>query len=144
MKKSTKIILFILFTLVLSFLFVSFTNSVKADSLADQINAQNQAFAGDDGAGFGESTSLRGIIINIIEILLALIATISVVMFIYAGFLYFTSQGEEAKIASAKKTIFYAVIGSAIILMSYSISWFISYIFLSANPAETGGGVFDF
>jgi hypothetical protein len=45
MKKSTKIILFILFTLVLSFLFVSFTNSVKADSLADQITAQNQGQA---------------------------------------------------------------------------------------------------
>lgn len=145
MKKSLKIFLFIVFILILFFLFFKFSVSAQtASSLSDQINAQNQAFAGEKGAGFGESVNLKRMVVNIIEILLSLIATISVGMFFYAGFLYFTSQGEESKVEQAKKTIFYGVIGSALILMAYSISWFISYVFLEANPADTGKGVWDF
>jgi hypothetical protein len=142
MKKSLKIILFIIFFFFLFFLLFSFASSQS--SLVDQINKQNEAFAGQSGAGFGETANLKRIVINIIDILLSVVATISVAMFVYAGFLYFTSQGEEGKMETAKKTIFYAVIGSLIIFMAYSLSWFISYVFLKSNPAETGEGVFDF
>lgn len=141
MKKNIKIILFLIIVLILFFFLYNFAIS---QTLADQINSQNQAFAGESGANLEGTVNLRRIVINVIDILLSLVATISVVMFIYAGFLYFTSQGEESKMETAKKTIFYAVIGSAIVLMAYSLSWFISYVFLKANPAETGGGVFDF
>ncbi|MBX4200791.1 pilin [Candidatus Parcubacteria bacterium] len=45
-----------------------------------------------------------------------LIATISVLIFIYAGFLYLTSAGDPAKISHANKAVIYAFIGIAISL----------------------------
>lgn len=65
-----------------------------------------------DGAG---QVSLQNyiwvIVLNVIEIVLQLIAYITVAMVIYAGFLFMTGGGEPAKMVQARKTALTAVIG---------------------------------
>ena len=43
-------------------------------------------------------------------------AVLAVLAIIYAGFLFVTAQGEEAKIETAKKVLLYTAIGIAILL----------------------------
>lgn len=43
-------------------------------------------------------------------------AIVAVIMFVYAGFIYVTAQGDEKKIEQAHKTFKYTAIGTAILL----------------------------
>lgn len=68
--------------------------------------------------GFQDSVVCEGrdetstpIIVNIINLLLTAAAVISVIMIIIGGFKYATSNGDSNKVASAKNTILYAIIG---------------------------------
>lgn len=71
------------------------------------------------------STDIRIIIARIINVFLGILGIIAVGFILYAGFLWMTAGGDEAKIASAKKTIINSVIGLIIILSSFAITQFI-------------------
>ena len=45
---------------------------------------------------------------------------LAILMFIYAGYLYLTAQGEGSKIATANKTVIFAVIGIAVAIVAFS------------------------
>lgn len=64
---------------------------------------------------------LVGTIINIINWFAWLIAVIAVVIGLYAGSLFITARGEPAQLATARKTILWAIIGVAVSLLSFSI-----------------------
>ena len=86
------------------------------------------------------STSLPVLIALIIKALLRLLGIIFIVIIIYAGFLYITSQGAPETIKKAKSTIFYALIGLLIILTSYALASFVSDIIINSVGITTGGG----
>ena len=67
-------------------------------------------------AGIDTETSLLEIIGNIISIFLGLLGVIFLVLVIYAGFLWMTSQGSEEKIKTAKNILKNATIGLVITL----------------------------
>ncbi len=67
----------------------------------------------------------RAIVATIIKYALGLLGIIVVVIIIYGGWLYMSSGGEEEKIGQAKKIIINAVIGLAIILLSYAMVLFV-------------------
>lgn len=121
---------FIKKTILAIFIIISFfsiTNFVFADqSLSD--SALEQLQVGGEKAKYNvENTSDPREFVNIIiRGILGLTASISVGLIIYAGFLYLTSRGDESKVDSAKKLLTGAIIGLAITLSAYSISWFIS------------------
>ena len=50
-------------------------------------------------------TDIRVIIAQIISIFLGLLGIIATVIFLYAGYLWMTSGGDETKISNAKKTM---------------------------------------
>lgn len=62
---------------------------------------------------------------RIINIILGVLGVIVVGLMVYAGFLWMTSNGEEDKIAQAKKILTSSVIGLAIILSSWAIAGFV-------------------
>jgi len=74
---------------------------------------------------------------SIINIFLSVVGIIAVLMIIYAGFLWLTSQGNEEKITKAKTLIQNAVIGLFIILASYSITSFIVKNLKQATTTST-------
>ncbi|OGZ66985.1 MAG: hypothetical protein A3D35_01820 [Candidatus Staskawiczbacteria bacterium RIFCSPHIGHO2_02_FULL_34_9] len=53
---------------------------------------------------------------NIANYVTGIIGLLAIIMFLWAGILFLTSAGNEQRITSAKKAVFYAIIGLAIAL----------------------------
>ncbi|MDD3284861.1 MAG: Ig-like domain-containing protein [Patescibacteria group bacterium] len=83
-------------------------------------NAQNDPVAVPTVSRLG-TNDIETIVVNVINIALWTLGIISLVIILYAGFLWMTSAGNEEKIAKAKKTMVSAVIGLIIIFSSYAI-----------------------
>lgn len=68
----------------------------------------------------GGQTSLRGIILTVVNFFLTFLGLLTVVMVIYGGFLYVSSAGNEDNVGKAKKILLYSVIGIVIIVASFA------------------------
>ncbi len=68
----------------------------------------------------GGQTSLRGIILTIVNFFLTFLGLLTVVMVIYGGFLYVSAAGNEDNVGKAKKILLYSVIGIVIIVASFA------------------------
>lgn len=86
------------------------------------------------------TTDIRVIVARIIRNFFVLLGIIAVVLILYGGFLWMTSNGEEDQITKAKRVILNAVIGLAIILSAVAITQFILSRLLEATGAFTPGG----
>lgn len=79
----------------------------------------------------GTNTNVTGItdptviIGTIIKTALGIVGSIALLMFIYGGFLWLTSMGNEKKITEGKNVIVWAVIGLIIIFLSYTLVGFV-------------------
>jgi hypothetical protein len=105
---------------------VSFVGSVQATSYRTSLDAL--------GGSLGLKGNPNAFIGNIIIGILSLIGVITLVLIIYAGFLWLTSQGDATKVTKAKSIMIYAFIGLLIILASYVIVNFVIFdIFLSST-----------
>ncbi len=92
----------------------------------DQLNAVKSEAKGLVGAAAGqEKTGLSVYVAKILQGFLSLLGVIAVVLIIYAGFLWMTAGGNEESVTKAKDLLMNAVIGLAIILLSYAITRFI-------------------
>ena len=90
------------------------------------------------GAAFGTEGApepLGLVAARILNAFFGLLGIIFVVLFVYAGYMYMTAQGEEQKIDKAKKTMSSAVIGLIIVLMSYAIARFVTFRLQMATGA---------
>ncbi|MBN1326017.1 hypothetical protein JW977_03515 [Candidatus Falkowbacteria bacterium] len=76
--------------------------------------------------GYGETTTPQQYAASIIKVAFTLIGIIFTILLIYGGYLYLTSQGDEKKVSSGKKTITTAVVGLVIIISGYSITYFVA------------------
>ena len=89
-------------------------------------SALEQLHAGANGAGLQEQSSDPRIIASrIIKTFLSLLGTMSIFLFVYAGYLLITSHGESEKVTKARKIMTGAVIGMLLILLSFSITNFV-------------------
>lgn len=69
-----------------------------------------------------KSKDVEGLLKAIVnEILMPIGAVIATIMVIYAGFLFATARGNATQIETAKKALFYALIGAAILLGAWVI-----------------------
>ncbi|MBI5732006.1 MAG: Ig-like domain-containing protein, partial [Candidatus Magasanikbacteria bacterium] len=90
------------------------------------VSAQNL----DTGIEFGQYTGLadtdiRIIVAKIIRAFLGIVGLVALGFTLYGGYLYMTSEGNEEKVATAKKILKNMVIGLAIILSALAITQFI-------------------
>ena len=76
------------------------------------------------GAGLSGG-ALEQIVPNIISGFLGLLGLVCVILIIYAGYLWMTAGGNEEQVTKAKKIITNAVIGLIIVMLAYSISYFV-------------------
>lgn len=99
-----------------------------AVSAASTINAieGNLKAAAETGAGFSSPIDPRVQASIYIRYALQVVGIIFVCLMIYAGFLWMTAGGNEDNVDKAKKLIMAAVIGLAIVLASYSITYFVA------------------
>lgn len=78
------------------------------------------------------------IMLTFIEWAIIIIGLLCICVFIYAGFLYLTAQGETDKIETAKKVMIYAVIGVAVAVLGYVAVKTVNDILV--GNATPGGG----
>ena len=80
---------------------------------------------GQSGQSASRIQSIEGVIdamntaIGWIQNILLILA---IILVLWAAFLYITSGGDEGKVGAAKKALFAAAIGIAIVLLAYSIT----------------------
>ncbi|MBI2002992.1 hypothetical protein HYT45_04065 [Candidatus Uhrbacteria bacterium] len=82
------------------------------------------AFAGELPNPLGTS-DIRIIIANIIRAALGIVGSIALLMFIYGGFLWLTSGGNDEKVKKGKDTLVWATLGIATIFAAYAILNFV-------------------
>lgn len=69
----------------------------------------------------GKTDSLSAFFNGIITVLIELGTIVSVLGIMYGGFLYATAQGDEEKLGKARKTITWALVGTAVLLGARTI-----------------------
>lgn len=115
---------------------VSPANAGTEVELQDQLyKAGNKAWGGVPGP-----TGLAQIIQLAISAFLGLLGIIFLVLIIYSGFHWMTAGGDEEKVTLAKSTLIRAVIGLAIIIGAYAITYFV----FSNLPGGPGSGNLGF
>jgi len=72
-----------------------------------------------------DSANAKKMITDVTNLLLFLIGAIAVIVIIVGGIKYTTSDGDAAKIKSAKNTILYAVVGLVVAIMAGAIVNFV-------------------
>lgn len=92
-----------------------------------------------DASGLGQQ-DIRVIIGNIVRIVLGLLGIVGVLVVIYGGFLWMTSQGDPTKIEKAKALLVNAGIGLVIVLSALSITQFILNALTNATGFGSGSG----
>jgi len=88
----------------------------------------NLKAAAETGAGFNAPLDPRVQASLYIRYALQVVGIIFLVLMVYAGFLWMTAGGNEENVDKAKKLIMAAVIGIAIVLAAYSITYFVTYL----------------
>ncbi|MGH7196932.1 MAG: hypothetical protein ACREGJ_04180 [Candidatus Saccharimonadales bacterium] len=71
------------------------------------------------------SRDLLGAVRQVSNILIFIVAAVSVVMIIIGGLRYAVSQGDQAAVSSAKNTIIYAVVGLIIAVAAFAVVNFV-------------------
>ncbi len=110
--------------------------TVNAQGLLSEIEAQNQVFAGEKGAGLKDADP-RILVAQIIKVALSITGTLLVVWTFYGGYLIFTSAGDSDKVDHAKSIITNGAIGLIVVLSSYAIAGFVYNLW--ANAQKTPG-----
>jgi len=74
-----------------------------------------------DSHGVATLQCIPVIVKNFTNFLIIFAGIVAVFMVMYGGFKFLTSQGDPAKLDSARKTLIYSVIGLLLIIFSYYI-----------------------
>lgn len=112
MKKIKHIIIF-LFILLVQF---SFLSAVNADN-----SLMSGVSPGCKSSGNCTLGDTMQVAVQLFQIILGLVGSLSLLMFVYGGFYFILSQGDSSKVSKAKDIIKNAVIGLIIVLASYTI-----------------------
>ena len=122
-KKITKIIFS---SLILTMVFGAVLSLSTANVSANVINEGLANFkSGATDLPGGTDTDLGQTIGSVIQFLLGFLGILAVILFLYAGFLWMTAGGDDAKTKKAKDYIKNAVIGMVIIMAAYIITNFV-------------------
>ena len=110
-------------------------SSLAAASLLTS-DASAQVSSGINAATTSEmqGKSVNNTVGSIVNILLWVVGILAVTMIVWSGFKYITSAGDTSKLASAKSTLIYAVVGLIIAIMAYAI-----VNFVRTEVTSTGG-----
>ncbi len=85
------------------------------------------------------SSDPRIIIGRLVQFFLSFLGIIALILIMYAGFIWMTSNGDEDKINSAKQTLKNAIIGLAIVLSAWAITTFLLTRLASSIGSGIGG-----
>jgi hypothetical protein len=76
-------------------------------------------------AGYETGASPLTVVGTVIQVALSLLGVIFLVLMVYGGYLWMNARGQEQEVNRAKDTIRMAIIGLAIVVAAYAISYFV-------------------
>jgi hypothetical protein len=79
------------------------------------------------------NANLNGLIYGILNFIWPLFLGFSILMFVYAGFLFLSAQGEGGKLSSAKSAVIWGIIGIAVGILAFSIPTIVDKVFFPAG-----------
>jgi len=82
----------------------------------------------------GSDVTVPKIIGRVVSTLLGLSGVVGMVMFIYGGFMWMTSAGNQEKITKAKNIVIWSVIGLVIVFSAYAL---VNFVLEAAIEAPT-------
>lgn len=91
----------------------------KTASALDQCEKLNT------GGGVFSNTDLMGTLTIIINVVVGVVGFIAVAMIVMGGISFATSQGDTSKVAKARNTILYGVVGLVVALLAFAIVNFV-------------------
>ncbi len=94
-------------------------------------------FGKQTGLGAKDDDDLKGKIASIINIVLGFLGIVALVMIIFAGFKWMTAGGNEETVKEARGNIKNAVIGVAVVFMSFIV---VNFVVLQLSDATGSGG----
>jgi len=103
-----------------------FQNNAMAVTCPEgSVNPNATTLAGCNIAAENSANNLFKTVNGIINVILGVIGIVAVVVIIVGGVSYLTSQGDAGKVAKAKNTILYGVVGMMVALLAFAIVNFI-------------------
>lgn len=123
MKQQIKIFLASLGLISATLLPVAATTGVSAVNPYGACGAQSAKSSSICKAG--GTDNITKVLNSVVNILLYVVGTVSVIMIIVGGIRYTTSAGDSNGVSSAKNTIIYAVVGLVVAVMAYAIVNFV-------------------
>lgn len=78
-----------------------------------------------DTDGISKTGSLMGILTTIINVIVGVVGFVAVAMIVVGGIGFATSQGDANKVAKARNTILYGVVGLVVALLAFAIVNFV-------------------
>ena len=96
-----------------------FKNNDDVTKLCEDGATKDSAVCASKGDDVGD------LIQKIVNVLLFIIGTVSVIMIIIGGIRYTTSNGDSNRVKQAKDTILYSIIGLVVALLSFAIVSFV-------------------
>lgn len=81
--------------------------------------------------------SLGDLMSAIVQIMIGLSAILCIIFIIVGGYKFITSGGDPKKLESARMTIFYALVGIAVVILAFIILQVVQY-FLESSVPVTG------
>ena len=125
-KEKVKVILASLAIMVAGVVGISLPTSAANEGLVLCGNGSYaDSFDKCSGAGTAEKRSLMGTLQIVINVILAVLAFVTVAMIIVGGISYSTSQGDAGKVKKAKDTILYGIVGLVSALLAFAIVNFV-------------------
>ncbi|MFA5184547.1 MAG: hypothetical protein WC456_03400 [Patescibacteria group bacterium] len=115
----------IAFTITLSLCSVFLLSSVSAQLLTNTDQGLLPMTETTRKAANFSDMPIENIIARVIQVILGFLATVFIILMIIAGFRWLTARGNEEMVTEAQGTIRNAIIGLAVVLMAYAITYFI-------------------
>lgn len=126
MVKLLRLILVIVTTVSMAFTPLVFMGTASAAS-AGSFEACNSIGGswGSNGCTVSNQPSLNTVLIGLIQTLSIIAGIAAVIMIIIAGFRFMTSNGDSNTVASARRTLIYALVGLVVVAASQAIVKFV-------------------
>lgn len=118
-----KAVLFVATLMVFGLAFGGLASAGNFDGAID--SARVGAGLGEADAVSGDTSDIDNVITTVVEVLSVIVGVLAVIMIIISGFKYVTSGGDAQKVASAKSTLIYAIIGIVIVVLAQVIVRFV-------------------
>lgn len=129
LKKILSAFLVLLTLCVFGFACLRPTLATESSTIWESITDEEEGGLKEIGSTvFGNETpknTIPEIIARIVKYLLTFLGVIFITLIVYGGFVYMTAMGASDKVENAKNIIISASVGLAIILASYSFTYFI-------------------